>query len=89
MKLNIILSILLIFIVGCSTVQDSSSEPTINTTNTISGTQDLLLNEQDLQQLGMTSGGYDELHQLGWISNGTDCKTEEYQTDEYSPLALE
>ena len=64
MKLAIILAILLILIGGCSTMQDSPSEPTINTTNTISGTRELVLNEQDLQQLGMTSGG-------------TDCQTEE------------
>ena len=63
MKLAIILAILLILIGGCSIVQDS-----------ISGTQELVLNEQDLQQLWMTS-------------NGTDCQTEEYQTNEYSPLA--
>ncbi|MBI4021074.1 MAG: hypothetical protein HY369_02435 [Candidatus Aenigmarchaeota archaeon] len=43
-------------------------------TVTISGTQDLVLNDQDLQQLGM-------------MSVGTDCRTEEYPTNEYSPLA--
>src|SRR3989344_6145945 len=57
MKLAIILAILLILIGGCSTVQDSPSGPTIKTTHTISGTQDLMLNEQDLQQLGMTGHG--------------------------------
>ena len=57
MKLAIILAILLILIGGCSTVQDSPSGPTIKTTHTISGTQDLVLNEQDLQQLGMTGHG--------------------------------
>jgi hypothetical protein len=65
-------------------VQDSPSGPTIKTTHTISGTQELVLNEQDLQQLGMRS---DDLKQLGMRSNGTDCQTEEYQTNEYSPLA--
>jgi len=84
MKLAIILAILLILIGGCSTVQDSPSGPTIKTTHTISGNQELVLNEQDLQQLGMTGDG---LQQLGMTSNGTDCQTEEYQTDEYSPLA--
>ncbi|MGV8141052.1 MAG: hypothetical protein ACP5NW_01270, partial [Candidatus Woesearchaeota archaeon] len=84
MKLAIILSFLLIFVAGCA-VQDTPSNPTINTTNTVSGVQELLLTEQDLAQLGMTSGGYDELHQLGWIDNGTDCKIEEFQTGENSP----
>ena len=68
MKLAIILAILLIFIVGCSTMQDGRS------THTISGTHDLVLNEQDLQQLGV-------------INDGIDCNTEEYETNEYSTLA--
>ena len=55
-------------------MQDSQSGPTINTTNTISGTKELVLNEQDLLQLEITSAG-------------NECQTEEYQTDEYSPLA--
>ena len=63
MKLAMISAILLILIGGCSTVQDSPSGPTIKITHTISGTQELVLNEQDLQQLGM--------------SNGTNCRTEE------------
>src|SRR3989344_1078308 len=84
MKLAIILAILLILIGGCSTVQDSPSGPTIKTTHTISGNQELVLNEQELQQLGMTGDG---LQQLGMTTNGTDCKTEEYPTDEHSPLA--
>ena len=54
--------------------QDSPSGPTIKTAHTISGTKDLALNEQDLQQLGITS-------------DGTDCRTEEYTTNDYSPLA--
>src|SRR3989344_8198522 len=83
MKL-IIPAILLMLVAGCSTAQDSPS--TINT-NAISGTNELILNEQDLQQLGMASGGSEELQQLGMLSNGTDCKIEEYPTDEYSPLA--
>jgi hypothetical protein len=63
MKLTIILAILLVLIGGCSKVQDQPSGPTINTTDTISGTQDLTLNEDDLQELGMRVG--------------TDCVTEE------------
>ncbi|MFH1448683.1 MAG: hypothetical protein ABIG39_07510 [Candidatus Micrarchaeota archaeon] len=50
MKLAIILAILLILIGGCSTVQDVNSSQ-----DSPSGTQELVLNEQDLQQLGMTS----------------------------------
>jgi hypothetical protein len=42
----IILIVLSLFISGC----------TNNATHTISGTQELVLNEQDLQQLGMTGG---------------------------------
>ena len=76
MKLAIILAILLILITGCSTVQDSSSGPTI------SGTQELVLNEQDLQQLGMTNDvNEQDLQQLG-ISSGTNCQTDE----EYSNI---
>jgi hypothetical protein len=81
MKLAIIFAILLISTVGCSVVKDSQSGPTMNTTNTttntthaISGAQQLILTGQDLAQLEMKS-------------NGTDCMTEDYQTDEYSPVA--
>ncbi len=78
MKLAIILAILLILIGGCSTVQDSQSGPTIKTTHTISGTQELVLNEQDLQQLGMTSDlNEQDLQQLEITGNGTNCRTEE------------
>jgi len=66
--LGIILAILLIIIGGFLIVQNPLSGPTIKTTNTISGTQELALNEQDLQQLGMTS-------------NGTACQTEEEYTN--------
>ena len=41
---------------------------TIKTTPALSGTQWLVLTEQDLQQFGMTRG---------MTSNGTDCQTEE------------
>ncbi|MBU0472314.1 MAG: hypothetical protein KKF89_00395 [Nanoarchaeota archaeon] len=64
MKLAIILAILLILIGGCSTVQDLPSEPTIKTTHTILEIHELVLNEQDLQQLGIEG-------------NETNCKTEE------------
>lgn len=63
----IILAILLVLVGGCSIVQESPSVPTINATPTISGIQELVLNEQDLQQLGM--------------SNGTNCLTDEEYTN--------
>ncbi|MFA5141773.1 MAG: hypothetical protein WC471_02285 [Candidatus Woesearchaeota archaeon] len=44
---------------------------------------DLALNRQDLSSLGLVS---DHLKQLG-MDSSTDCKIEEYQTDEFSPLA--
>ncbi len=82
MKLAIILAILLILIGGCSTVQDLPLGPTIKTTNTISGTQELVLNEQDLQQLGMTSDlNEQDLQQLGVTGNGTNCQTDEEYTN--------
>ncbi len=55
-------------------MQDGSTDPTIRPPHKISGTHELVLNEQDLQQLGIAI-------------NGTDCQTEEYPTNEYSPLA--
>ena len=65
MKLRILLSIILIAIVfiliaGCSSIQNKGS------IQKFSETSDLLLNEQDLMQLGMRG----------------DCKTEEYNTSE-------
>lgn len=74
MKLAIILAILLISIGAYLIMQDKIFGPTIKTTNTIQGTQELTLSGPDLQQLGMRNGG-------------TDCQTEEYTTNEYSPLA--
>ena len=75
-----ILTILLILIAGCSTVQNPPSGPATNTTNTtttISGTQELMLNQQDLQQLGMTSDlNVSYLQQLGITDNGTNCHTD-------------
>lgn len=71
MKVLVALTILLLFIAGCSTVQTPLSVPT---TRTISENQELLLNAQDLQQLGMTG-------------NRTACTTESYQTSANSPLA--
>ena len=78
----IILAILLILVGGYLIVQYSQSGPTIKTNNTISGTQELVLNEQDLQQLGMTSDlNEQDLQQLGITGNGTNCRTDEAYTN--------
>jgi hypothetical protein len=85
MKLAIILTIFLILIVGCSKVQNPPGptiNTTINTTNTISGTLELVLNEQDLQQIGMTSDlNEQDLQQIGITGNGTNCRTDEDYTN--------
>ena len=81
MKPAISLAILLMLITGCSGVQDSQP------THTVSGVQELLLNNQDLEQLGMISGGDEE--QLGILELTKDnsyCRTESYNTSEYSSL---
>ena len=70
MRLAVMLAILLVLIGGCSIVQDPPSGPAPE----ISGTQELVLDEQDLQQLGMTG-------------DGADCQTEEYPANDRSPLA--
>lgn len=73
MKLTMVLAIILIIIVGYLIVQYSLSGPAANTTHAISGTQDLVLNEQDLQQLGMTS-------------NWAECQTDEQTSFDLSPV---
>lgn len=65
MKLTAILAILIMLVSGCSLAKDGGQP------QNIAGTHELVLNEQDLQQLGMVGA----------------CQTEEYQTDEFSPLA--
>ncbi|MFH1849427.1 MAG: hypothetical protein ABH879_04540 [archaeon] len=74
MKLAI-LTILFMLTAGCSTVQESPPVPT--TTHAISGTLELVLDGQDLAQLGMTSDLNESDRQLFEISNGTDCRTDE------------
>ncbi len=75
MKHTLILAMFLIFLAGCSIgPQYPSSGPTTRTTPTAPGTQEIVLNEQELQQLGMTN-------------DGTGCQTEEYPTSENSALA--
>ena len=83
MKIAVILAILLILVVGCKTEQVLQPKPTIKTTPSLSGTQDLILNEQDLQQLGMASDpNNQDLKQLGITGNGTNCQTD----DSYSNI---
>ena len=77
MKLAIILTILSMIIGGCSTLQESPSVPIINTTNKISGTQDLLLGDQEIQQLGLTTYLNESDLNLFGLSKGTNCGTEE------------
>ena len=60
MKPAVILMIIMILIAGCSIVK-------------ISGTADLILDERDLQEIGMRS-------------SEIDCYIEEYETSEHSPL---
>ncbi len=79
MKLTLILTILLIFLVGCSTVP--KSEPAINTTqNTthiIPKILDLTLNEQDNTQLQLSNNlNEQELAQLGFTNNKTNCQSD-------------
>ncbi|MBN2454551.1 hypothetical protein JXB11_03315 [Candidatus Woesearchaeota archaeon] len=73
MKHAIMLAILVVIIaVGCTKVQEPPAQ-----TPAISGTTELILNEQDLQQLGMTSNlNEQDLEQLG-ITGGTNCWTDE------------
>lgn len=72
---------LLIFIGGCSKVQESQLEPTPNASNNISGTLALILSEKEISQLGMTSEiNEQDLVQLG-LNNGTNCRTDEDYTN--------
>lgn len=65
MKKLLIITVLLFAVASCT--------PTPEETKIIQEVQGLILNEEDLQEIGMTL-----------IENG--CLTEEYQTSEYSPL---
>jgi hypothetical protein len=84
MKLNTILAVLLLFIgisiAGCSTLE-TPPVPT-SAADAISGIQELTLNQQDLQQLGLTSDlNEQDLQQLGITGNGTNCRTDEAYTN--------
>lgn len=75
MKLVMILAILLVLIGGCSTVKDGA-------TSAISGTQELVLNEQDIQQIGMSKEVNESDRQLFELGNGSNCRTD----DNYSNI---
>lgn len=82
MKMAMIFAVLLILVGGCSMVQNPSV-PTMKTTPGISGTKALVLDESELQQLGMTSDvNGSDLEQLGIAANGTNCRTD----DNYSNI---
>ena len=82
MKQIIILTIFLTLIVGCSTMYNPTPKPTINVTHILSGTEKLMLNEEDLLQLGLTSDfNEQDLLQLGITDNGTACQTDENYTN--------
>jgi hypothetical protein len=58
-------------------VHESPPQPVINTTHTISGIQELTLNAQDLQQLGIASDfNEQDRTQLGITGNGTNCQSD-------------
>lgn len=69
MKIQIFITIILVVIAGCS--QEKNDDKTV----TVPRIQELLLSQQDLSELGMTT-------------NGTDCIIEEFQTSEFSPLGV-
>ena len=79
--LTILLLSSLVLVMGANGCIQPSG-PTIKTVHGISGTQELVLNEQDLQQLGMTSNlNNQDLQQLGITGNGTNCQTDEKYTN--------
>ena len=67
MKIYIFLAVLLILVAGCSQKQENE------TISKITGIQELVLSEQEVQQLGMTSD--------------KDCEIETYETSPSSTLA--
>jgi hypothetical protein len=95
MKAALILSILLLLIAGCSTVQNPTPEPSITTDNTISaitntesdttgkisGTQELILTDEELKQLAITSDSTEQDRQLYEMSDGSNCRTDKDYTN--------
>jgi len=77
MKLIIVLAILLVFLSGCST----------KTTHIVSGVQDLLLNQEDLQQLGLGVGSDCQADDA--YSNVIDSSIGQYSMCNYSINSLE
>ena len=81
-KQQITLFIILAVLLIVGTYFITTSMPISDTTPKVSGTQELVLNEQDLQQLGMTSDlNAQDLQQLGITGNGTNCQTDEEYTN--------
>ncbi len=75
LKLTLVSTILLLLISACSPTQ----EPTINTPSKISGIQNLILTEKDLQQIGMVSDHLAQLKELKLTPNEGDCFIEQSQ----------
>ena len=84
MKMAIFLSIFLVLIVGCSTVQNppsgqlnTTNTTTTNTANNITGIQDLTLNARDLEQLGIKSDlNEQDLARYFINGSGTNCQVD-------------
>lgn len=72
---------------GCAMPQDEPSQDG-SVQPAVSGTQDLLLDEQDLQELGLEGHrNNSDLADIGITFNETACRTEGYETHERAPLA--
>lgn len=78
MKQAIFLAVVLIFIAGCATVENTSQTNNV----TINGTSELIFTEQDLKELGMAAEVDDQvLNQLGIGLNGENCRTDNEYTN--------
>ncbi|HII65423.1 TPA: hypothetical protein HA295_01445 [Candidatus Woesearchaeota archaeon] len=72
------LALFLLLIAGCSVYQDGGTPPDSASVQTVPGTPELALTEDDLQQLGMAPDFHNQdLQQLGITSNESNCHTEE------------
>lgn len=72
-------------LVGCTT---NTEGPTAPADDSVADVRTLLLTAQDLQEIGLTPGGEAQtLEVIGLTSENGYCKTEDYETGEFSPLA--